>query len=73
MAYAETTKVAAERSRFLRIPDVIRETGLSRTTIYRLERRGDFPPRVTLSPNSMGWWSNEIDGWKLGRARKGSS
>ncbi|OWK27895.1 helix-turn-helix transcriptional regulator [Sphingomonas dokdonensis] len=54
----------ADRGRFLRANDVIRETGLSRTTIYRREREGNFPKRVRLSTNAMGWWSVDIDRWK---------
>lgn len=58
---------ARPRGRFLRVPDVMRETGLSRTTIYRREREGDFPKRVPLSANATGWWSEDIDRWKAAR------
>jgi prophage regulatory protein len=47
----------------LRMPQVIAATGLSRMTIYRLERRGQFPSRVQLSPNSIGWRKDEVDHW----------
>ena len=55
------------RGRFLRVTDVMRETGLSRTTIWRREREGDFPKRVPLSANATGWWSEDIDRWKSDR------
>jgi prophage regulatory protein len=47
----------------LRTADVIRVTGLSRTTLWRLERQGDFPTRVRLGLNSVGWREDEIARW----------
>ena len=47
----------------LRTADVVRRTGLSRTTLWRLERKGDFPTRVHRGLNSVGWRVEEIDAW----------
>jgi predicted DNA-binding transcriptional regulator AlpA len=47
----------------LRTADVVRRTGLSRTTLWRLERKGSFPTRVQLGLNSVGWRVEEIDAW----------
>jgi len=47
----------------LRMPQVVAITGLSRMTIYRLEKRGQFPRRIQLSPNSIGWLQDQIDQW----------
>ena len=47
----------------LRTADVVHRTGLSRTTLWRLERKGDFPTRVHLGLNSVGWRVEEIDAW----------
>ena len=52
----------------LRLPAVLKRTGLSRMTIYRLENRGAFPQRVQLSPNSVGWRESEVDEWVRTRA-----
>jgi len=49
--------------RMLRIQQVIRLTGLSRTTIWRLEKKGDFVRRVRLAPNSVGWHEEQILEW----------
>ena len=49
--------------RMLRTRQVIRATGLSRTTIWRLEKRGDFPKRRILGPNCVAWLRSEIDQW----------
>lgn len=46
-------------------------TGLSDSTLWRRERDGEFPPRVALSPNAVGWYEDEIDAWLASRARRG--
>jgi len=49
--------------RLLRIADVVQATGLSRMTIYRLERAGEFPARRRLGRNSVAWLDNDITDW----------
>ncbi|WP_298725744.1 AlpA family transcriptional regulator [uncultured Ferrovibrio sp.] len=56
--------------RILRLPEVKRETGLSRATIYRKIKAGDFPAPVELSRNSVGWYESEIAAWKANRPRR---
>ena len=53
----------------LRIQEVIDATRLSRTTLWRLERRGLFPSRRRLGPNSCGWIAQEVDEWITSRPR----
>lgn len=48
---------------FLDENDVKKITKLSRTTRWRLERRGEFPKRRQLSPNRVGWRRSEILEW----------
>jgi prophage regulatory protein len=45
---------------FLRKPDVQKRTGLSDTTIWRLEQVGKFPVRVQLTEKIVGWDEDEI-------------
>ena len=59
--------------KILRIGKVTEATGLSRTTLWRLERSGDFPRRIRLSPNSTGWIESEIEQWIESRPRKSAS
>lgn len=40
---------------------MIARTGLSRTTIYRRELRGEFPKREQLSARSIAWYESDID------------
>ncbi len=53
--------------RFLRIDEVIDKVGLSRPTIWRLERAGEFPRRRQLGRNSVGWVEDEIEQWMQSR------
>lgn len=54
----------------LRAPEVVRRTGLSRTTIWRQIRAGRFPAPLALSENSIGWPAAEIDAWLGSRQRR---
>jgi prophage regulatory protein len=49
--------------RMLRLKDVIRVTGLARMTIWRLERKGDFPLRRQLGPRSVAWLERDVQEW----------
>jgi len=42
-------------------------SGLSRTTVWRLQKTGDFPPAVQVSRNRVGWWQSELLAWKQSR------
>lgn len=44
-----------------RRPIVRERVGLSDSTIDRKERTGEFPTRVKLGSNSIGWYADEID------------
>jgi prophage regulatory protein len=52
----------------LREREVLRRTGLSRTTRWRLARKGQFPAPRQISPGAIGWLSYEIDMWVEGRS-----
>ena len=52
------------------IPNVVEgKTGLSRVTIWRLEKAGKFPRRVNLTDSRVGWVEAEIDEWIEARPR----
>ena len=46
--------------RFVRIEEVKRLTGLSRSSIYA---RADFPQPVKLGARAVAWVQSEIDQW----------
>ena len=49
--------------RLLRFPKVREKTGLSGSTIWRLEQRDLFPRRRRIAANAVGWPESEIDEW----------
>jgi len=49
--------------RILRLPVVLNITGLSTSTLRRLERAGRFPQRRQLGVGSVGWVASEVDRW----------
>lgn len=54
--------------RLLRFSEVQAKVGLSRTTLWRLERENQFPKRKRIGKNSVGWLESEIDEWIASRA-----
>ncbi len=52
---------------FLRLQAVIRVTGLSRSTLYRLIADQRFPRPVRLGPRAVAWRRTDIEAW--GEAR----
>lgn len=57
--------------RFLGFHEVRLRTGLSRSTIWRLERAHAFPTRRQVSINRVAWLEQEVDDWI--RARSAAS
>jgi len=56
----------------IRDKEVLKRTGLSDTTRWRLEGKAEFPKRVRLTEGgSVGWYEDEIDAWVHSRVRAG--
>ncbi|MBQ0832021.1 AlpA family transcriptional regulator [Marinobacter sp.] len=49
--------------RILRLKDVISQTGLARSTIYKYIDAGSFPKPVPLGGRSVGWVQSEVQDW----------
>lgn len=64
---APTTNAPTQSDRILKAPEVIEMTGLSRTTIWRMEKTGQFPARVSLGVGSVGWRESEVKIWLSSR------
>lgn len=46
-----------------RLPDVMAQTGLSRSTIYDLVSQEKFPSQINLGPRAVGWVASEVVDW----------
>ncbi|MBA4779128.1 MAG: hypothetical protein A2792_01900 [Sphingomonadales bacterium RIFCSPHIGHO2_01_FULL_65_20] len=49
--------------RFMRLPEVSKVTGLSRSMIYLEMDRGTFPRPVKISDRLNGWLESSIEQW----------
>jgi prophage regulatory protein len=52
---------------FLRMPTVLRWTGLGRSTIYRLIADHKFPSPVRLGPRAVAWRRADLERWSEAR------
>ena len=55
--------------RILKIHDVVRVIGASRSSVYRWEKSGNFPARRRLSKFRVGWLESEIIEWVTTRPK----
>ena len=55
--------------RFIRLPEVLHRTGLSRTTVYRLMATNEFPRQIPLGCRIVVWNEKEIDQWMKEKKR----
>ncbi|KIE42487.1 helix-turn-helix transcriptional regulator [Geobacter anodireducens] len=53
----------------VRRSELPRMTGLSKTTLWRLERAGEFPARHQLSNGRVGWRRSDVEAWCASRQR----
>lgn len=59
-------------SEIIRPRELPTETGLSRTTVWRQERTGDFPKRIRLSAGAVGYRRAEVEAWLESRQTVGA-
>lgn len=48
--------------------DIVEATGLCYTTIYNMEKQGQFPARRQLTPGRVAWLRSEVEAWINSRA-----
>jgi len=53
--------------KIIRLPDVMKNTGLARSTIYKKISMDEFPGQVSLGVKSVGWIENDVQNWIKGR------
>lgn len=54
--------------RIIRLKKVLEQTGLGRSTLYKMIAAGTFPAQVSLgSSRSVGWVVEEVESWVQAR------
>ncbi len=46
--------------RVIRLKEVIAQTGLSRSTIFALQKQGIFPQSIKIGPRASAWYEDEV-------------
>lgn len=59
--------------KLIRLEDVMRMTGLSKSTIYEMIRIEDFPSPVKIGKRCAAWVETEIKAWIISRINKSRS
>ena len=66
-ALPHNTAPGAPSPIFVRLPSVLRITGLGRSTIYRMIADKKFPCPVRVGERAVAWRMSDIDTWSEGR------
>ena len=61
--------MATEEDRLIRLPEVVRLCGLSRSAVYAMIASEDFPAPVRIGARRVGWRHSEIQRWIETRPR----
>ena len=56
------------RDTLLTIEEVVERTRLSKPTVYKLIRQGDFSRQLRLCANKVAWLEREVADWIAARA-----
>ena len=59
----------ASSQTILRLAEVVRRTGLSRSTLYLRIADGAFPRQISLGKRAIGWLKDEVDDWINARTK----
>lgn len=65
----EPSLYSAEGTRLVRLPEVLRMTGLTKPTIYNWIRASKFPRPLKLGPRAAGWRYSDLKAWLASRER----
>jgi prophage regulatory protein len=55
--------------RFIRLPEVMTQTGMTRSSIYAEMGLGQFPKSFQIGSRAVAWDQEEIEAWKLMKLR----
>jgi len=68
-------KSTVSEERLVRLNEVLKLTGLCRSSVYQLMRRSEFPEQIPIGPRAVAWVLTEILDWIRCRvdSRRGKS
>lgn len=72
MHLATENRPQVRRDRLLRMPDVETATGLKKSTLYLLMKRGEFPRCVQVTARCVAWQESAVLQWVQDRIASAS-
>ena len=63
MSDQKPKKTPSQDPKVLSIKQLTEVTGLSAVTVWRKEKKGEFPARRQLGPRRVGWLAREVEDW----------
>jgi prophage regulatory protein len=54
---------------FWRLNKVLEETGLGKSTVYDLMKKGEFPVAIRLAGKAVAWVDAEVEAWQDERVK----
>jgi prophage regulatory protein len=63
--------MSEKHEKLLRLSDVRDRVPYSRSTIYDLIKKGEFPKPISLGERAVAWVESDIDAWIQARVEKG--
>ena len=57
--------------RVIRLKEVLALTGLSRSTVFALQKKGIFPQSIKIGPRASAWYEDEVQHYIKTRPRFG--
>jgi prophage regulatory protein len=61
------TTETSPTTKLLRKPQVLERVGVSGSTLWRMQKRGQFPDSVQISPGTVGWFASDVEDWIVSR------
>lgn len=55
--------ISMDQNKIIRVPALTNVTGVSISTISRMEKRGEFPQRRRIGVKTVGWLESEVMEW----------
>ena len=49
--------------KILRPQELARRLSVSTVTLWRMQNRGELPPRIQISSRAVGWLEKDIEDW----------
>jgi prophage regulatory protein len=63
LAGRQEPSMSDQPDRMLRLPEVLKRTGLSRSTLYRKVEAGTFPHQISISTRCAAWRQSAVEDW----------